>query len=350
MIFSTDGVHPRERLTYWREVATRGYVEHDFIAEDGASFSGTVSIATLPGIGLSSFEADGGKVIRSAKSAMRADSGDLLLGMHRSGTLSVSQDGREALLQERSIFLIDPIRPFEVSLLGRCNNIVVKIPRGLIEARLGNSADLTARPVGPTTGIANLAMGFIELLPRQAEALDDIAGLTVAEQLLDLTALALTSGLDGRGTALSSPRAVALLRLKTTIERLLIEPGLKPERIAAEAGMSVRYANALLAEEGWSTERYLTERRLERCRAALEDPTQTHRSIGEIAFNWGFSDLSHFGRRFKARYGSSPTDYRRNALRRGPGTRLSFGRAAEGHKTLDLSEEPPMPAARPVPA
>jgi AraC-like DNA-binding protein len=69
----------------------------------------------------------------------------------------------------------------------------------------------------------------------------------------------------------------------------------------------------LLAEENWSLERYLNERRLERCRSALEDAAQSHRSIGEIAFKWGFSDLSHFGRRFKARYGLSPSDYRRQA-------------------------------------
>jgi AraC-like DNA-binding protein len=326
-------------MTYWREVATRGYVEHDFIADDGSSFSGTVSIATLPGIGISTFEADGGKVIRSQKSATRADSGDLLLGLLRAGTMTVSQDGREARISDRSMFLIDPIRPFELSLIGRCNSIVVKIPRGLVEARLGNSADLTARPVGAKAGIENLAMGFIELLPHQAEQLNDVAGLTVAEQLLDLTALALTAGLGGRETALSSPRAIALLRLKTTIERLLIEPGLKPDRIAAEAGMSIRYANALLAEEGWSTERYLTERRLERCRAALEDRTQAHRSIGEIAFHWGFSDLSHFGRRFKARYGLAPTEYRLDVLRRGPSARLSDNRPVENRVPADISPE-----------
>jgi AraC-like DNA-binding protein len=319
MIFSTQGVHPRERLSYWREVATRGYVEHEFRAEDGLTFSGSVSIATLPGIGISSFEADAAHVTRTEKSAARADSSDLLLGLHRSGTLVISQDGREGVIEHRGMYLIDPIRPFAISLRERCSNIVVKIPRGMVEARLGNSADLTARAIGPATGIASLAMGFIELLPQQAEALDDVTGMTVAEQLLDLTALAFSSSLDGRATALSAPKAVALLRIKATVERLMIEPGLKPDRIAAEAGVSVRYANALLAEEGWSIERYLNERRLERCRGALEDLAQTHRSIGEIAFHWGFSDLSHFGRRFKARYGFSPTDYRRDALRRGAG-------------------------------
>ena len=41
------------------------------------------------------------------------------------------------------------------------------------------------------------------------------------------------------------------------------------------------------------------------------DPRRAHRTIGEIAFAWGFSDLSHFGRRFKAEFGVSPGEYRR---------------------------------------
>ena len=81
--------------------------------------------------------------------------------------------------------------------------------------------------------------------------------------------------------------------------------------MAAETGISVRYANTLLSAEGSSLERYILNRRLERCRRALEDPRHAHRTVGEIAFAWGFSDLSHFARRFKAKFGVSPGEYRR---------------------------------------
>jgi AraC family transcriptional activator of tynA and feaB len=33
--------------------------------------------------------------------------------------------------------------------------------------------------------------------------------------------------------------------------------------------------------------------------------------IGEIAFSWGFSDHSHFTRRFRAAFGMSPGECRR---------------------------------------
>lgn len=314
MIYSTQDVHPRERLSYWLEVATRGYVEHEFRAGDASTFFGSVEISTLPGVGLATFDAAPANVRRSERSAARADSGDILVAVQCAGEIGISQDGHDSVLRGRGMFMLDPLRPFEIDLRTCCRNIVVRVPRAMLEARVGNFAGLTARPITASSGIGMLAMGFLELLPEQAETLDDVAGLKIAEQMLDLVALAFTTE-NVRGAALSAPRAVALMRVKATIERLLIEPGLKPERVAAEAGVSVRYANALLAEEHTSVERYISERRLERCASALGDAAQAHRSISEIAFKWGFSDLSHFGRRFKARYGLTPTEYRRHAER-----------------------------------
>ncbi len=34
--------------------------------------------------------------------------------------------------------------------------------------------------------------------------------------------------------------------------------------------------------------RLIQARRLARCRSALEDPSDTHRTISEIAYGWGF--------------------------------------------------------------
>src|SRR5690349_20667428 len=116
MIYSTHDVHPRERLSYWREVATRGYVEHDFVADNAATFNGSVRIATLPGLGLAAFEADAARVFRSESVAARSDSGDLLLCMQRSGELGIFQDGRDSLLEGRGLFMIDSLRPFEINL------------------------------------------------------------------------------------------------------------------------------------------------------------------------------------------------------------------------------------------
>jgi AraC-like DNA-binding protein len=155
------------------------------------------------------------------------------------------------------------------------------------------------------------------MLPSRVDTLDAAAGSKLAEQALDLIALAVAEEAGPSGVTLSSVRKATLFRLKSVIEAHLREPQLRPAAVAAETGISVRYANALLSQEGLSVERYILHRRLERCRQALEDGAQAHRLIGEIAFGWGFSDLSHFGRRFRAAYGLSPGDCRRRAQTHG---------------------------------
>jgi AraC-like DNA-binding protein len=78
--------------------------------------------------------------------------------------------------------------------------------------------------------------------------------------------------------------------------------------------VSERQANRLLASEGTSVRRLLTQRRLEKCREALVDPLQRHRSIGDIASSFGFRDMSHFTHAFRDEYGHAPSEHRRAAL------------------------------------
>ncbi len=180
-----------------------------------------------------------------------------------------------------------------------------------MKARVASSSQLTARTVHHTDGLGGLVSEYIRLLPSRIETLQPLEKARIAEHVLDLVALSLAAEGGKDRPALSSARAVALLRLRSAIEARLDDPSLAPETAAAAAGISVRYANALLAEEGLSLQRLIVARRLERCRMALADAQQAHRGVGEIAYAWGFSDQAHFTRRFKAAYGCSPSDFRK---------------------------------------
>jgi transcriptional regulator GlxA family with amidase domain len=64
--------------------------------------------------------------------------------------------------------------------------------------------------------------------------------------------------------------------------------------------------------------RYIWTHRLERCKSALTDSSQSHRAISEIAFAWGFNNMSHFSSLFRERVGVSPREYRERALKHNP--------------------------------
>ena len=189
------------------------------------------------------------------------------------------------------------------------NGLIFKVPRAEFEARLGNIARYTALPLSPNLPVAALASDFLCMVANRADAIDHSIGDKIVQQALDLVAIAFET-VGGGVAQLSSTRAMKLTRLKSVIETRLPDPTLKPAIAAETAGISVRYANALLAQEDTSLERYIMLRRLLRCRQALENPQYLSRSIGEIAYGCGFSDLSHFTRRFKEQFGCAPRDFR----------------------------------------
>ncbi len=84
--------------------------------------------------------------------------------------------------------------------------------------------------------------------------------------------------------------------------------------VAAGVGLSPRYINDLFRDEGTSLMRHVWRRRLENCRKDLANPAHAGQRLTEIAFHWGFNDLSHFSRAFRQRFGCSPREYRRQML------------------------------------
>jgi AraC-like DNA-binding protein len=230
--------------------------------------------------------------------------------MQIAGNMGVRQDGREFVARTGDLYLIDPRRPFTLDVRGDARSMAVKAPREELSGRLGDTAPLTARPVCGSKPVASLATGFIGMLAARVDTIKGSPATRIAQQALDLVALAFEEQTNGRTPRQSSPRTTTALRLKSSIEAQLHDPGLKPPVAAAAVGISVRYANALLSQEGTSLERYIMTRRLELCRRALMDPQQTFRTVTDIAYSCGFSDVSHFTRRFKSRFGCSPSECR----------------------------------------
>lgn len=79
------------------------------------------------------------------------------------------------------------------------------------------------------------------------------------------------------------------MKVRAAIEARLTDPALDPKTVAASAGVSVRYANVVLADEGTSIRRLIQRDPLCVATGALGDALQAHRAVSEIAYRWGFS-------------------------------------------------------------
>ncbi|MBA1157676.1 helix-turn-helix domain-containing protein [Microvirga mediterraneensis] len=312
-LFSTDQVHPRDRFDYWHSVACKNLIVHDATPECRPTFQAELHAGALADLSLVLFETAPMRVSHTQYHCARMQSDEVFVCRLISGQLVLEQAGREVDMKAGDMTLLDPLLPYEGKFSAGMELLVLKAPRRSMEARVGRTTDMVTRIMKPAEAEHGLASAFLAMLPDYTDQLGTFAIETVKNQTLDLIAVSLAKTQERPRPYLSSAKASALLNIRAAIEARLTDRGLDAATVAAAAGVSVRYANALLAQEGTSIARLIQSRRLERCHRALKDPFQAHRTVSEIAFAWGFLDMTHFGRRFKATYGVLPGEFRRNS-------------------------------------
>jgi AraC family transcriptional regulator, positive regulator of tynA and feaB len=304
-LFSTKQLHPRDRFDCWHEVACKTIVNHESRPHSRLCFQAEIKAGALAQSALVLCENSPLEIVHSLDHVAGAESDDLFFCRQMSGSLILSQGSRDARLMAGDMTLIDPMLPYTGRLMAGSKVLLVKFQRRSLEARTGKTAGLTAVPMRSDKAEHGLTSSFIAMLPEYAGLMSGRSQEVVQDQALDLVALSLAKFTEGQ-VRLSTGRALLLLNIRCAVESRLSNPDLNVN--AAAAGVSARYANLLLASEGMSLTRLIRLRRLSRCLDALKDPLQSHRPVSEIAYSWGFSDITHFGRVFKARYGLTPLE------------------------------------------
>jgi AraC-like DNA-binding protein len=310
-LFSTRDVHPRERFDYWQEVARKNIVGHDLQSNSRLRFKAEMGAGLLADVGFIRCTQSPVTVSRTAGHIARERTDELLLCRQIAGTMVFEQEGREVVLESEDLTLLDPMLPLSGMVPSASDLLVLKLPRRELEARIGNVRRMVARAMKPFDPETSLASSFLAMLPAHVGKMSQTAEEVLKHQMIDLIAVSLAKTVQSGTPRISSARGLVLLKVRAAIETRLSDSALDGDAVAAAVGVSVRYANSVLAEENTSIARYIQERRLARCRRALQDPQQAHRSLSEIAYGWGFSDMTHFGRSFRKAYGMLPSVYRK---------------------------------------
>jgi len=314
-LFSTEDVHRRDRFSYWHEVACETLVPHESTPDDQVSFSAMMCTGKIGTLDLISFENTAMYVSRTRLNCNRYDNDDLFFCQQLNGNLEIDQAGRRAVLAKGDMVLIDPLLPYHGHFGSGSKLLVLKLGRQDLRARMGSTdAFVGLSSSAGKDGAHGQVAEFLATLPRWAGNIDAPTSEIMQTFCVDLVANAIGQFAGANLPHVSSTRASTLMAVRMATERRIQDPDLTPAKIAASLGITVRYANLLLATEGTSLSRLVLSRRLERCRLALDDPSQTNRTLSDIAYGWGFSDMTHFSRTFKAAFGMLPSAYRRMAV------------------------------------
>jgi AraC-like DNA-binding protein len=285
---STDLLEPTRRFAFWSDVVCRTFTMLDCRTTDRAGFRAKLCSRSIAGISVARAEATPSGVVRTAD-LIRSNHDDAHIVMLQiSGTARVQQGERSRMMSPGEFDVVQADRPYVLDFPRLFSQYVIKLPRG-------------TQPVGGA--ISPTAARFVRSLARDLLE-PDIEPDAVCDEV---TARALQELLCGRGLEPAPARrtpdlygiAVAMIREK------MFEPLLGRARVAQELGVSVRTLARAFAMHGTTFDRSLWNCRLE---AAYEALLSNRRSVNvtDVALRYGFSDSSHFTRRFKSRFGATP--------------------------------------------
>ena len=99
-------------------------------------------------------------------------------------------------------------------------------------------------------------------------------------------------------------------RARELIGHQLEDADLTPARLASQMHVSLRRLQEVFHSQGTTLIDSIWDARLEFARGLLVAEVPKPESVSSIAFRCGFSDVAHFCRRFKQRFGASPGEFR----------------------------------------
>jgi AraC family transcriptional regulator, positive regulator of tynA and feaB len=284
---STDLLQPSSRFAFWSEIVCRTFTMLDCRVADRTGFRARLCSRSIADISVARVEASPSGVVRTAGLIRSGHDDSHIVMLQISGSTRLRQGERSRTMCPGALDVVQADRPYALDFPREFSQYVIKLPRGV-------------QPLG--TAISPTAARFVRSLAR--DLLDpDIEPDRICDEV---SARALQELLCGR-SAEPAPHPVPGLYVMAVamIRERMFEPLLSRNRVADELGVSVRTLARAFAMHGTSFDRSLWNNRLEAAYEALLSG-RAGTNITEIALRHGFSDSSHFARRFKARFGVKP--------------------------------------------
>jgi AraC-like DNA-binding protein len=312
---NTDSVAPRDRSGYWCDWIDRLFHGLKSDQYGDTDFDGGMSAFHAGDLVLTRLEANRHRVTRSASVARASEVGYLKIVAPFVGCAGVEQNGRETWVTPDQWSIYDTTDSYAVANPVRVEHLIVMLPKQRL-TELGLALDpLMARRLGGSGGVARLALDTMRSAHRELPGMTEAAARGVGDAITQLVHLSMLE-LAGIDTA-TSQREALRERIKRHVGAHLGDPELSVDALARALGCSRRQLYNAFAEEPDGVAGYILRRRLESCRRAFDDRASAHRSITDIALGFGFSNMAHFSRVFRAHLGVAPSDYRRAAVTTG---------------------------------
>jgi AraC-like DNA-binding protein len=299
----------------WQAAVTETYFPLDTEYRSRREFTGALETWSLGLVGVSKMRCDAVAYRRHRRHFLNERDASLLITIPEVSEVNFSQGSRTVHCKPGGFLLERGDAPYEFW-HGKPNALwVLKVPSASVRSRIGSTERLSALSFDATQGVAALFLDTVRTTIGHVPDLSEAAREMTGRHILEMLCLSIVSDDRVLDSSVSSIRAGHLHRAEQYIRDYLKDPALGPQAVAEAGGISLRYLQGLFQDSGKSINGFIRDSRLDHCAEDLMSVTNTS-TIAEIAYRWGFADQSQFCRHYRSRFGCSPGDTRREAIRR----------------------------------
>jgi AraC-like DNA-binding protein len=273
-----------------------------------ASFSSRMTGYIFGDIAIASDRSSAAVFERTGQTIARSGIDNVSLVVYSDGGCDLDIEGRAAELHAGDVCVLDMTRRSALRVTDH-KNLSIVLPRALLAPYVADLDGLHGRILRRGAPLNAMLVRHLQTLFAEAPALGLSDARAAAGATAALVAAFVGPSPDGRDAIARTAAAASLQAARRTIEANLHDPGLGPEFVGRQLGMSRAKLYRLFEPIG-GVGQYIQQRRMARAYQAITDPAQTRERVGEIAARCGFSNASVFSRAFRQAYGVSPTELR----------------------------------------
>ncbi|HLI99257.1 MAG TPA: helix-turn-helix transcriptional regulator [Bradyrhizobium sp.] len=312
--FSTDRLPEQDRVRIWCDVVARQGMRIESQPLPGSTLKVDIRGYAWPGIMIARAHLSGLRDERTPE--LLADGEDnISIIINLAGPVTIKARSNENYLNAGEGFAISALEPSVFTRPTPGSVIGLSLPRQALTSRVRNLDAVLMRVIPAKSEPLQILKAYVGFLLDYKGPTTEEVRRSIATHLYQLVAHALgpspdiAMAMEGRSTA-----TARLIAIKADVLENLGNRELTTDWLALRHHVSARYVQMLFENDDTTLSAFLLERRLERAHDLLGHRGNNVRSIGAIALECGFGDLSYFNRAFKKRFAVTPSERRADAI------------------------------------
>jgi AraC-like DNA-binding protein len=315
-VFDSDDLAPElpeeKRRALWIDLYSEVYGTPEIQFLEDRRFRVNITRSTFGGVSVGQSGSTASYMKRSAY-AKGPDICYLIINRGPTRIAYQSKNRPEIVLENSGMVLASPRETREARFdPGESRYDIISMPRARLRENVTKIGDFLYQPTDSSRPAARLLRHYLDIVGAGPDMHTEPALVgNIETTLVDLVSLVLDGNRDT--AAITSERGIRTARIQAIlaeIKRDFSNPLFSPETVATKLGLSTRYVQDLLTATGANFTERVLELRLRHAQQMLADPRHDGKKVSDIALACGFNDISYFNRRFRARFGCAPTQYR----------------------------------------